>query len=254
MGEAGFMLYRVEGIVIRSQDYGEGNKIITIYSKETGKVGVMARGAKKLKSRHSAIAQLFTYAEFVFFRTSGLGTLNHGETINSHHGLREDLNKAAAAAYLVEFLDRLTADYEPNLFLFEQLKAALAALDSGKDAQITCHLMEMKLLMAGGYTPILDRCASCGSEVELHHFSVPAGGLVCDRCAPRDPGAIRLVDATAKLLRLFQQLDIRRLGEIDVKPNTKQQLKRCMREFIDHHVGIQLKSRSFLDQMEKYEL
>ncbi|MDQ0876910.1 DNA repair protein RecO [Paenibacillus sp. V4I3] len=65
------MLRSVQGIVLRSMDYGEGNKIISLFTPELGKVGVMARGAKKVKSRHAAVTQLFTYGDFVFFTTKG---------------------------------------------------------------------------------------------------------------------------------------------------------------------------------------
>ncbi|GIQ65347.1 hypothetical protein PACILC2_39150 [Paenibacillus cisolokensis] len=65
------MLYRVEGIVIRSMDYGEGNKIVTIITDTHGKAGVLIRGAKKARSRHASLAQPFTYGEFVFFAEAG---------------------------------------------------------------------------------------------------------------------------------------------------------------------------------------
>lgn len=88
------MLHRVEGIVIRSMDYGEGNAIITLCTENAGKVGVLVRGAKKVKSRHAALIQLFTVGEFVFFRNNGgLGTLNAGEITQSHHPLREVCSK-----------------------------------------------------------------------------------------------------------------------------------------------------------------
>ena len=103
------MLYRVEGIVIRSMDYGEGNKIITLCTENGGKVGVLVRGAKKPKSRHAALVQLFTYGQYVFFRNTGLGTLNAGEIVESHHELREDLVKASYASYACELLDRVLA-------------------------------------------------------------------------------------------------------------------------------------------------
>ncbi|HEY4391564.1 MAG TPA: DNA repair protein RecO, partial [Paenibacillus sp.] len=138
------MLYRVEGIVIRSVDYGEGNKIVTLCTENNGKIGVMARGAKKMKSRLGAMVQPFTYGEYVFFRQNGgLGTLNQGEIIESHFSLREDLFLAAYASYACELLDRTLQDEEIGRFWFTQLKACLDALSSGKDPQIVLHLYEI---------------------------------------------------------------------------------------------------------------
>ena len=75
------MLQKCEGIVLRTTDYGETNKIVTLYTREWGKIGVMARGAKKPKSRLSAITQPFTYGYFLLQKGSGLGNLQQGEII-----------------------------------------------------------------------------------------------------------------------------------------------------------------------------
>ena len=131
------MLNRVEAIVLRSMDYGEGNKIVTLLTKTGGKAGVLIRGAKKVKSKHASLAQPFTYGEFVFFRGSGLGTLNHGEIIKSHHLLREQLDLAAYASYAAELTDRSVQDDEATGFHFEQLRACLEALR--RQGCANCH-------------------------------------------------------------------------------------------------------------------
>ncbi|MGO4107295.1 DNA repair protein RecO [Paenibacillus sp. YAF4_2] len=246
------MLYRVEGIVIRSMDYGEGNKIITLLTKTNGKLGVMVRGAKKVKSRHASLAQPFTYGEFVFFRNKGLGTLNHGEILESHHLLREQLDLSAYAAYLAEVTDKTLQEDESGALLFEQLKAGLAAMVEGKDPQIVSHLYEMRILDAAGYSPELEFCVGCSSDQGPFRLSPHSGGVLCPRCARNDAQALVMSDGAYKLLRLFSRMDIRRLGTIQVKPETKKELKKMMRELMDVQIGIPLKSRSFLDQMDKY--
>ncbi|WP_308638867.1 DNA repair protein RecO [Paenibacillus silvisoli] len=248
------MQYRVEGIVIRSIDYGEGNKIITLLTNTHGKVGIVVRGAKKVKSRHGSLAQLFTHGEFLFFRNSGLGTLSHGEIIESHHLLREHLDKAAYSSYAAELVDRALQEEDTGNFIYEQLKACLAAFSEGKDFVVTLALFEMKILVAAGYAPDFDACISCGNESGPMALSVRGGGILCSRCRYKDMEAIELSEGALKLLRLFRQLDMRRLGSIAVKEETKQQLKHIMRALMDTHIGLQLKSRSFLDQMDRYSL
>ncbi|MBD3917966.1 DNA repair protein RecO [Paenibacillus sp. PR3] len=249
------MLYRTCAIIIRSMDYGEGNKIVTLLTEGGGKTGVIIRGAKKARSRHGSLAQPFTYGEFVFFKgNSGLGTLNHGEIMESHHLLRERLELAAYASYAAELTDRSLQDDESDPFLYVQLKACFEALQADKDPQIVSHLYEMKILQRAGYDPQLDNCVSCDSEEAPFVLSVGGGGVLCRRCVHRDPYAIRLSDGTLKVLRLFRKLDLRRLGNIALKPETKQEVKKVMRRLLDSHLGLQLKSRNFLDQMDKYEI
>ncbi|WP_020615626.1 DNA repair protein RecO [Paenibacillus daejeonensis] len=244
------MLYRTEGIVIRNMPYGEGNAIITILTNTHGKAGIMVRGAKKLKSRHGSLAQPFTHGEFVFFKKSGLGTLNHGEIIESHYKLRERLELSAYAAYAAELCDRALQDEEAGAFIFEQLRACFAALQEGKDPQITLHLFEMKIIQLAGYAPEMDRCIHCGNEDGPFSFSYRLGGILCRRCRGIDPGVLQTGDGALKLLRLFKQLDLRRLGSIQVSSTTKSELRACIRGMLDTHLPLTLKSRDFLDQME----
>lgn len=248
------MLYRVEGIVIRSMDYGEGNKIITLCTESGGKVGVLVRGAKKPKSRHAALVQPFTYGQYVYFRNTGLGTLNAGEIIESYHELREDLVKASYASYACELLDRVLQDEETGTFWFKQLKACLQALKEEKDPVVITSLYEMKILQAAGYGPQLDDCISCGQErLDEQLFVSPRlGGVLCRACKHFDPPAMSVSPKALKLLRLFAQLDLQRLGNISVSEGTRDEIKKIMRAFMDHQLGLNLKSRSFLDQMEKY--
>ncbi|WP_017687250.1 DNA repair protein RecO [Paenibacillus sp. PAMC 26794] len=248
------MLYRVEGIVIRSMDYGEGNKIITLCTESGGKVGVLVRGAKKPKSRHAALVQPFTYGQYVYFRNTGLGTLNAGEIIESYHELREDLVKASYASYACELLDRVLQDEETGTFWFKQLKACLQALKEEKDPVVITSLYEMKILQASGYGPQFDECISCNQERpdEQLFISPRLGGVLCRACKHFDPPAMSVSPKALKLLRLFAQLDLQRLGNISVSESTRDEIKKLMRAFMDHQLGLNLKSRSFLDQMEKY--
>jgi DNA repair protein RecO (recombination protein O) len=253
------MLYTVEGIVIRSMDYGEGNKILTLYTREAGKAAVVARGAKKVNSRHCAISQLFTYGYYTFFKSSAsqMGTLSSGEIVNSHHLLREDLYQTAYASYLAELVHRVLEDQEGGEALFNQFAAALDAMEEGKDTAVVTHLFEMKLLAEAGYQPVLGQCVSCGTpaaEIESPVLSPAMGGLLCSRCRHLDAAGLKLDAPVLKLLRLFQQVDLRRLGSVEVKNSTKAQLKQAMRAFMDAHIGVQWKARTVLDQLEKYNV
>lgn len=247
------MLHRLEGIVIRSMDYGESNKIITIFTRDVGKVGIMVRGAKKMNSRHSAITQLFTYGEFVFLKSgSQMGTLNHADILASHHRLRADLMLTAYCAYMAEMVDRIGVDNEPNPYIYEQLRAALVGVEEGKDPQMITHFFEMKMLIQAGYAPNFDQCSICGQETNHPLLNIQLGGVLCDICASHNPQLMSITDGLLKLLRLLARVDLNRLGKVEVKPETKLLLKQVMRAFLQTHIGIQWRSQHVMDQMEKY--
>ncbi|MFV9511034.1 DNA repair protein RecO [Tepidibacillus sp. LV47] len=245
------MLARAEGIVIKTVDYGEGNKIITLFTEKYGKITLMARGAKKTKSRLSSVSQLFSYSDYTFFLTKSMGTLKSGDIIQSFTKIQQDIIKTAYAAYLVELTDKMIEKHEPIPFLYQQLLSALKQIDEGKDSEIITRIYELKILEISGYRPVLNHCVLCDAHDHLKRFSVIHGGLICDH-HPNESSVV-LQEGTIKLLRLFEDIDIRRIGNIHVKESTKSQMQFLMRSFIEHHAGIQLKSQHFLDQIKQFE-
>jgi DNA repair protein RecO (recombination protein O) len=248
------LLQKVEGIVIRTNDYGETNKIVTIFTREMGKIGVMARGAKKPKSRLTSVTQLFTYGYYLVQKGSGLGSLQQGEIITSWRGLREDLFKSAYAAYVVELTDKLTEDHKLNPYLFELLFQTLQYMNDGVDQEVLTFIYEMKMLNVAGIHPKMDGCVACSNTEGKFAFSVREGGFLCHRCYHLDPHLIPISPATLKLLRIFYYFDINRLGTISLKDETKAELKAVISSLYDEYSGLNLKSKRFLQQLDHFRL
>lgn len=247
------MLVKTEGIVIRTRDYGEANKIVVLYTREHGKIALMARGAKKAQSRLRGVTQVLTHGQYLYFAGRGMGNLNQGETIHTFHSLHEDILTMSYAAYIVELLEKMTEDAEPNGYLFHLLEKILLSLQEGKDADILCRIFELKLLALSGYRPQLEACVHCGATDRPYTFSAAKGGFLCLDCRQHDPQGLTLSPASQRLLRLFLYFDIDRLGDIRVKKETKRQLERAMRAYLDYHTDLYLKSRQFLEQMLQFE-
>jgi DNA repair protein RecO (recombination protein O) len=247
------MLQKCEGIVIRTHDYSESNKIVNIYTREFGKLGVMARGAKKPSSRLSAVSQIFTYGYFVFQTGSGLGTLQQGEMISSLRGIREDIFKTAYASYVVDLLDKSVDEKQSNPYLFELLFQTLKYINENVDVEIITNIFEMKMLNVLGLYPIMNHCAICGNNDGKFAFSIRENGLICHRCFQKDPYLLPISQAAIRLLRLFYFFDIQRLGTISVKPETKKELHRAISMYYEEYSGLHLKSKRFLDQIEKFK-
>lgn len=246
------MLQKCEGIVIRTTDYSETNKIVTLFTREWGKVGVMARGAKKPSSRLSSVTQLFTYGYFLVQTGSGLGSLQQGEMISSMKSIGGDIFLTAYASYIVELTDKCTDEKKPNPFHFELLYQTLNYLNEGYDPDILMNIYEMKMLNVLGLYPILNQCSVCGSTDGHFSFSLREGGFLCHRCLDRDPYHFKISQATVKLLRLFYYIDLSRLGNISVKEETKAELKKIISAYYDEYSGLYLKTKKFLNSMDQF--
>ncbi|MFC6332437.1 DNA repair protein RecO [Paenibacillus septentrionalis] len=243
------MLYRVEGIVVRTVDYGENHKIVTLITNNSGKVGVLVRGARKVRSKHASLAQPFTYGEYNFIKNTGLGTLQHGELIASNHLLRADLDITAHASYVAELMDRGIQDEEVGLLHFEQLKACFSGMAEGKDVVVLTSIFEMRVLIMSGYSPIVEECIHCGNHVGPFKLSGYAGGILCSRCSAQDASLTPISDTALKLLRLFKRLDLRQVGNINLSNDVKKEISLLIRQLVDGQLGIKFKTRNFLDNL-----
>ncbi|GMB07591.1 DNA replication and repair protein RecO [Thermolongibacillus altinsuensis] len=244
------MFEKCEGIVIRTIDYGETNKIVTLLTRQWGKVAVMARGAKKPNSRLSAVTQLFTYGYFLIQKSRGIGSLQQGEMIATMRNIREDIFLTAYASYIVELTDKAVEEKRPDPYLFELLLQTLTYINEGLDAEILTYIYEMKMLNVLGLYPKLDGCALCGSTEGTFAFSLKEGGFLCHRCFEHDPHRLPMSVHTLKLLRLFYYFDLSRLGKINVKEETKRELNQIISAYYDEYSGLTLKTKRFLQQID----
>ncbi|MFQ3542739.1 DNA repair protein RecO [Halobacillus rhizosphaerae] len=246
------MLEKVEGIVIRTRDYGETHKIVTMMTREKGKIGVMARGAKKPKSRTSSVTQPFIHGMYLLQIGSGLGSMSQGEMMTSLRSVREDIVKTAYASYLAELTDRHIEEKQPDPFLFEQLLQSYIWIAEGKDPEIISYIYELKMFKKAGFAPQLDQCVNCGNPEGPFSFSIREGGFLCVRCKHLDPDSRGLTEPLSKLLRLFLHMDIKRLGQVSMKEENKKFLRQLMDEYYDQYGGYFLKTKKFLKQLDLF--
>lgn len=247
------MLQKAEGLVLRTVDYGETNKIVTLFTRETGKIALFASGAKKTRSRLASVTQPFTYGSYLFYVGKGLGSIRQGEIIDSFRNLRADLFRTAYAAYVSELLDQLTEERSPNPFLFELFLQTLHYIDDEVDPEVLAFIFEVKMLEVAGIRPNLDGCIRCGTHTGPFVFSIKEGGLLCKTCKTADPHHMKISETSLKLLQLFTRIDLARLGKVSVKAETKREIRDLLRNYYDELSGLKLKSRRFLDQLDKLD-
>ncbi|WP_226036933.1 DNA repair protein RecO [Aquibacillus saliphilus] len=244
------MFEKVEGIILRTQDYGETHKIITLLTKQRGKIGAIARGAKKPKSRMAAISQPFIHGEFLIQMGSGLSTVQQGEVSSSFRPIREDIVKTAYASYIAELTDKLLDQKIPDSYLYQQLLHTFEAIAEDKDAEILAIIYEFKMYRKAGFAPTVNQCVDCGETNGGFSFSVSEGGILCQKCDRFDSHSIPLSNSLVKLLRVFSKVDVARIGNISVKPDNKKLIQQLMEQYYEQYGGYFIKSKKFLKQLD----
>ena len=188
---------KVEAVVLRSIRYGEADRILHLYSAERGRLGAIAKGVRKTKSRFGARLEQLSHVRLLVHEGSGeLHTITGVELLASHHGVREDGYRLNVGLIGAEAMLRLHAEPEANDRAFAALTRFLDALDTvapleGRPALDPLVLsFQLKLLWLSGYLPHVTSCIECGAPAgELVGFSARAGGAVC---GAHSAGALRL--------------------------------------------------------------
>lgn len=252
-------MQRTEGIVLRSVDYGETHKILTVLTPNAGKLSMMARGAKKPLSPLSAATQLFVQSQFLVAGNvssgSGMVTVIQADIIRSFSSIREDLWKTAYAAYYAEHLNRQTEERVPIPGVYPFLLSTLGLLSDDKDAEVLTRIFEMKMLQVAGVDPVLDACAHCGhKDRDLTAFSFFLAGPLCSLCKYADPQAFSMNAVTIRLLQVFQKMKMDQLGNVNISAPIRKELDEILKGYQAEHLGQPLRSRQFIDQLYKYNL
>ncbi len=245
---------KVEGIVLRVVDFGESDRIVTLLTRERGKVGAFARGARASKRRFAGLLEPFTLlaAELTDRRGDLLG-LESASALRAHGGIRTELSRIAVAGYATELAGELVRDAEPHPALFALLASFLGALDVAPARPAALRAYELGALAAAGFMPRLDACARCGARVAEAMpvcFDAADGGVLCAGCEPPGGGGLpALSPATVTALLRLQAGGLAAAASEPLAPPAGKEAREALTRFVEHLVGKRLQSRKFLDEV-----
>src|SRR5689334_16170448 len=176
-------LYRDSGIVLRTIKLGEADRIVTVFTHVHGKVRAVAKGVRKTTSKFGARLEPTSHVALQCYRGRELDVVTQVETIEANRALREGYGLLTHAVPMLEAVDQVAQEREPNPALYRMLTGALRTL-AVQRARVVTPAFFWKLLSLEGFHPMLDGCARCGDDgVELVAFDVDEGGTMCAPCA-----------------------------------------------------------------------
>jgi DNA repair protein RecO (recombination protein O) len=180
-------LYRDEAVVLRTQKLGEADRIITLLTRENGKVRAVAKGVRKTKSRLGSRVEPFMLIDVQLYLGRSLDIVTQVETIGAYGlGIAGDYGRYTAGTAMLETADRLTeTEREPSLQLFLLLAGGLKSLADGRhDAGLVLDAFLLRALAVAGWAPSFTDCARCGAPGPHRALSIASGGSVCPHCRP----------------------------------------------------------------------
>lgn len=244
------------GIVLRRINLGEADRLLTVLTREYGKVSAVAKGARRPGGKLAGASELFTHAAMQLASGRNLDILTQCEVEDSFTGLREDLSLLARASYFCELVDRLTEQSQPQPDVFDLLLAGLHLLDrAGAAPDTIVHAFELRLLAVLGYAPALDHCARCAGALgqERAAYSPSQGGALCGACRYQVGDSIAVSSETLLAMRTLAEAPAAELIQMELAERSRQEIARCMRWHIRLRCERDLKSLEFLEQVRRTE-
>ena len=239
------MQIEVTGFILNEIPYGETSKIINIYTKEKGLIGVMCKGAKSMKSRLRAFTQEFTYGVFnLKYKKDKLSTLISVDIINPLKNIKNDLTLMSFVTYISDLTYQVIKQNDKNIF--EDFISAILKIEEGLDPLIITNILELKYLPLQGILLNLDSCVKCGNKTEIVTIDGSFGGYICKNCYQNEVVVDKKV---IKLLRMYMYVNIKSITTISVEDKYKEAINEFINAYYENFSGIYVYSKKFLESL-----
>lgn len=242
------MIEKVEGFIISETNYSESSKIINILTKDYGIIGVIAKGAKKIKSPFRTTTTRFSYGSFnLYYKPGKLSVLISADIINDFRYLRSDIVLMGYLNYLTELIMQVVKQNNDEIVsLYDLFINTLLKIEAGLDPAIMSNIFELKMLDYLGVGINFNACIRCGNQTDIVTIDGDAGGLLCNSCRDQE----RIVEAkTLKMIRLYYYVDIKTISELNISSQVSQEINNFINTYIKRYTGLYIHSKDFLQKL-----
>lgn len=238
----------MEGIVLSETNYSESSKILNVFTKEHGLIGIMSKGCRNMKSKLRGVSRKLLYGKFhIYYKKDGLSTLTAVDVLDSFSKLLTDLEKVSYASFLLELVNQVVREND-DISILDLLKDTLVKMEEGFSPIVLTNILELKLLDYLGVRPSIDCCSVCGNNKGIVTVDSVSGGYLCRDCYRNE----KIVsDKTIKLLRMFYYVDIKSISKLEVRDSVILEINEFLDDYYDRYTGIYLKSKNFIKQLNK---
>jgi DNA repair protein RecO (recombination protein O) len=238
-------VYSTEAIALKRMDYGEADRILTLFTPRAGKLRAIAKGVRRSTSRMAGHLELFACTQLMLARGRELDVVTQAAMVDPVREVRDDLTRSTFAYHLAELVDAFLPDRDPHPDVFMLLAEALGALARGEaPLELVARHFEVRLLAAVGFGPELTVCLSCHAEIqaEVNFFSIEEGGVFCPRCGGHETIAL----AVLKAFRYLQRTPSPNTLGVRVPDPVLRDLERLLRRQIESVLERKLRATDFV--------
>ena len=250
-------LYRTQAVILSRRDYGEADRIVTVFTPSLGKQEFLAKGIRKTTSRKAGHLELFTHSTLLVAKARTWDIVTEAASVENFRHLRTNLDAIGYASFICELVDCFTESDDENQPLWDLFLLALRVLDIygqqplATEPQVLLHWFELQLLTVTGFQPQFFACLACQAAITpvVNYLSLEDGGIFCPRCATgRD--SVEAIDADVlKVLRHLQRTAWPELQSLRIRPPIQQAVDTLLNRYLLTIVERQLKAANFLRKL-----
>lgn len=239
----------VLGIILKERDYLESSKILDLFTKEYGIIGVISKGSKKVKSTLSGVSTKISYGTFhIYYKEGKLSTLTGVDIINPFINIKNNILNIGYVTYLSELTLQVVKQTNNIEEIFDLYINALTKINDNYDPLVITNIIELKYLDYLGVSPIIDKCGCCSRIDNILTLSPYKNGLICKKCRTNE----KLVDLkTIKFIRMYYYLDISKISKIEMDSKIKNEIDDFLTEYYSVHTGLYLNSKNFINDLKR---
>jgi len=247
------MLYKTEGIVLKSVEYQDADKIVTLYTKNYGKIQAIAKGVRKTKSKFGSSLEVLTDAIFLVYKGRNIDVISQSEILESFFSTSKEILKFALAINCAEVVNKLSEEREANQNLFFLLKEILHYLKEAKEPKLLALSFKWQVLRLIGYKPSLYRCCRCNKKIETQKeifFRVDEGGIACNQCTMSDKSKyIRVSKYIITLIRKILTTSLSIISKAVIPDNRIKELEEITNMYLAYYSDKIFRTDEFLKSL-----
>lgn len=245
------MYYGSRAIVLKSLDYQDADKLVTIFSEKEGKIKAVAKGVKKPKSSLRAVLQPFSHSFLYLNRGKDLDLITQGKLLDFYPHIREDLGRTLYAAYIMELLDKSLLERNPSPALYNETLQVLGYINEKGAKRLAIRYFEMQLIKELGYRPRLEECAACGKKTAIPRFNLAEGGILCDDCAKFLKTDFILSAEAFSLLKFLTRANLKSLERVKASDEALNKLEKLLEKYLEYYLESKLHLKNTIYQLKK---
>lgn len=232
-------ILKSEAVVLKTHDFHETSKIISLYSKEAGRLQLIAKGVRSSKSKFGALLDGLNYLRIVYYfkETRELQLLSNAELIKAFSHLRDDLERFSYASIVVEIIYRTQLLGEKNPRLFYTIISSLEGINDSENYRNYFNAFLIRFIEISGFHPKLRRCLNCGRPPEGNYvyFNFDRGGYFCEKCNKSQSSGFRLSVDGLKFILALRDYSWQNIGKITVSKKILLEIENFLLYYLKVH-------------------